>query len=54
MDRNASGFVTTYIYGAQIELGSIASPYTPTTTTAITNTTNPNAVNILPAKNTAA
>jgi hypothetical protein len=39
-DRNATGFVNTYIYGAQLEIGSIATAYTPTTTSAITNTNN--------------
>lgn len=38
-DRNGSGFVNAYVYGAQIEQGSTASIYVPTTTAAI-NTSN--------------
>ena len=36
-DRNASGFVTTYIWGAQLEQRASATAYNATTTTAITN-----------------
>jgi hypothetical protein len=36
-DRNASGFVTAYIWGAQLEQRSSVTAYTATTTTAITN-----------------
>jgi hypothetical protein len=38
-DRNASGFVNAYVYGAQVEQGSTASIYVPTTTAAV-NTSN--------------
>jgi hypothetical protein len=31
-DRAASGFVNTYIYGAQLEIGSVTNPYINTTT----------------------
>jgi hypothetical protein len=34
-DRNGSGFVNAYVYGAQVEQGSTASIYVPTTTAAI-------------------
>jgi len=37
-DDNASGFVNTNIYGAQLELGSVANTYVPTTSTAIYGT----------------
>jgi len=37
-DRNASGFQTLNIYGAQLEIGSVANTYIPTTTTAIYGT----------------
>ena len=37
-DRAASGFINGYIYGAQLEIGSIANTYIPTTTTAIYGT----------------
>ena len=36
-DRNASGFGSVYIWGAQLEQRSSATAYTPTTTTPITN-----------------
>jgi len=38
-DRNGSGFVNTYVYGAQVEQGSTTSIYVPTTTAAV-NTSN--------------
>ena len=37
-DRAASGFVNTYIYGAQLEIGSVTNTYVPTTTTAVYGT----------------
>jgi len=37
-DRNTSGFVNTFVYGAQLELGSTTNTYIPTTTTAIYGT----------------
>ena len=38
IDRNASGFVTTNIYGAQLEIGSTLNTYIATTTTAVYGT----------------
>jgi len=37
-DANTSGFVNTFIYGAQLEIGSTANTYIPTTTTAVYGT----------------
>ena len=37
---SAAGTETIYAWGAQLELGTVASAYTPTTTTAITTTNN--------------
>ena len=37
---SAAGTETIYVWGAQLELGSVASNYTPTTTTAVTTTNN--------------
>jgi hypothetical protein len=37
-DRNASGFVNAYIYGAQVEIGSVMNSYNATTSAAIYGT----------------
>ena len=37
-DRNATGFVNTYVYGAQLEIGSVMNSYNATTTAALYGT----------------